>query len=316
MQPLRAPAPGAVFVDASAIPTKRDVDSALASAYSSLGLQGLAWPVEVAVGKADARLGDCQGLSRRSMGQGAADMPCLASRRESGVARLRPRTGSGCRVRTGRGPLCPASLAKQAANNVNALRVVVMSKDNLSTEAGLDDAELVRRMQQGDPAAFDALFEKHRRSLLAYACGMLQDRAGAEDVVQDCFVALARQVDTLQAERNVAGWLYRLARNKTVDRLRKMKRERGLAARETERAQAEMDDNPRGQLLRREMAGHVQAALNRLSEKERDLIVLRFFSDLSFAEIASVVRRPLGTVLWQTHNALGKLRRMPELLHE
>jgi RNA polymerase sigma-70 factor (ECF subfamily) len=181
-------------------------------------------------------------------------------------------------------------------------------KDSLET-----DASLVRRLQDGDLAAFDVLFERHRRGVIAYVTGMIHDAAASEDIVQEVFVKLVRRIADIDPERGVSAWLYRVARNGTIDRLRKYKREilpgdveLGLLC---EDGSVGVDVTPAERMVRDESSEAVQKALAGLPPKERDLLLLRYYGDCSFKEIASIVRRPLGTVLWQVHRSLAKMRK-------
>ena len=167
-------------------------------------------------------------------------------------------------------------------------------------------------MQGGELAAFDGIFDKYRRAILAYVNGMLHDRSMAEDIVQETFVELARRIDSIDAERGLSGWLYRVARNRAIDAIRHRKFEvmpgEVVVADEAERAghagpNATMEKAAEADVLER-----VGAAMSRLPEKERDLLSLRFHGGLKFQEIAELLGRPLGTVLWQAQQYLEKIR--------
>lgn len=177
----------------------------------------------------------------------------------------------------------------------------------------VSDAELVRRAQKGDTGAFEALFERHRRGLLAYVNGMTKDLQAAEDIVQDVFVRLARRLDTINPRRGASPWLYRVARNRAVDHLRK----RAPEVLPGEEALREWlgragGDNPANALLRTEAVALVREALLSMEPGDRDVLMLRFFGGLRFREIAAVLKRPMGTVLWQSRRSLEKLRRLVE----
>lgn len=176
-------------------------------------------------------------------------------------------------------------------------------------EAG--ESDLVRGLQAGDLGAFDELFERHRRGLLAYVVGLLGDRALAEDVVQDCFVQLARSAERLDPSRGVRPWLYRVAHNRAIDLLRRRRREPPATEEELaghrEEAPA-LEPTPADGMIRGETQRRVRAALRRLPEAEREVLMLRFYGDLTFQEAARVARRPLGTMLWRASRALHRLR--------
>jgi len=161
-------------------------------------------------------------------------------------------------------------------------------------------------------AAFEVIFDRYRRSLYAYALGMLRERADAEDVVQESFFELLVNVRRIKPQKGVSGWLYRVARNRTIDILRRRQRERsadtsGTEAYGTRVTPAPM--TPEEASIRDEQFTQLQQAIEGLPRKERELLVLRFYSGLSFKQIAGIVRRPLGTVLWQSKRTLERLRK-------
>jgi RNA polymerase sigma-70 factor (ECF subfamily) len=104
-----------------------------------------------------------------------------------------------------------------------------------------------------------------------------------------------------------------VARNRAIDYLRKHRnevmREDLDAVRAGEGDLGRLTLTPADNLVAEETRKAVLDALAELPSRERDLLMLRFFGDRTFKEIAAIVRRPLGTVLWQVHRSLAKMRR-------
>jgi len=188
---------------------------------------------------------------------------------------------------------------------------VVRSKGyGVSEPVDESECSLIERLQQGELAAFDGLFVRYRRPLLAYVTMVLKDANLAEDVVQECFVALVRGIDRIDARRGASAWLYRVARNRSIDVLRRRQRE---VPRDTADPGATLTVQDRGSapdraLLEKERSAELHAALAGLPDKERDLLALHYFGGLTFREAAQVLGRPLGTVLWQARRSVHKLR--------
>lgn len=179
------------------------------------------------------------------------------------------------------------------------------------------DSGLLERLKEGDTGAFDALFDKHRRGVFSYVMGMVGDRGLAEDIVQDCFLELVRNLERIKPEQGAGGWLYRVARNRAIDQLRTRRRGIGKVGTDFPDAspaaeQVDSGPTPLEEAVARERAIGVREALEMLPPKERDLLLLRFFGDLKFNEIARLRRRPLGTVLWQATRSLEKIRMLLE----
>lgn len=181
----------------------------------------------------------------------------------------------------------------------------------------MSDSALVERLKQGDKAAFAHLFEKHRRGVLAYVRGLCGDTGTAEDITQDCFVALARRADSIDPRRGVSGWLYRTARNRTIDVLRR-RRFTVLPGDDyfEDESRPEATDQQPGpveELAAKERRESVEQALAALPVEQRELLVMRFYAGLTFREMAEILGRPIGTVLWQTRRSLERLSKHAEL---
>jgi RNA polymerase sigma-70 factor (ECF subfamily) len=180
----------------------------------------------------------------------------------------------------------------------------------MDDKAEPSDRELLLRLRNGEVGAFDAIFDKYRRGILAYVLGITHDRQLAEDITQECFVELVKHREKVDPKRGMNGWLYRVARNRAIDVIRHRKFE--LPTEDTILiAHAEEDEAapaPHLALSAKEAQAEMEAALQKLSPAERELLVLRFYGDLTFKEIARIMKRPLGTVLWKSRRALEKLR--------
>jgi len=170
-----------------------------------------------------------------------------------------------------------------------------------------NEAELIKQFQGGDIKAFDRLFDHYCMGLLAYVKGMVGDKSLAEDIVQDCFVELVEKIDRLNPDKGLSGWIYRVARNRTIDVMRRRKFEVSGEDCITN-GQGETQPGPRDCLVEKEREINAKELLGTLPENERTLLMLRYYSGLSFREIAEVLRRPLGTVLWQARRSLRKMR--------
>ncbi|MFO7871060.1 MAG: RNA polymerase sigma factor [Kiritimatiellia bacterium] len=179
-----------------------------------------------------------------------------------------------------------------------------MREDSYSN---LSDGELVEGLQRGEEGAFDEVFHRYRRLVFAYLRGKTGDRHLAEDIVEETFIALVRNAARIDAARGVRGWLFRTARNRAVDALRQRQFETPVE----DVYPAELPGkavSPAERVVAGESAQLVRKALSDLPERERDLMILRFYGGLTFRETAHVLKRPLGTVLWQARKILGKLK--------
>lgn len=171
------------------------------------------------------------------------------------------------------------------------------------------DAELLVRVGERDHAAFAVLYSRYVRPVFGLALRRLADRGHAEDAVQEAFTAIWRSASTYRPERGAAGgWLYTVARNAIVDRLRR----NGPAA------DAELPDLVSGEVGPAEraeesyVAWRVHRALEDLQPREREVIELAYWSDMSQSEVADYLGLPLGTVKTRTRSGLARLATLLE----
>jgi RNA polymerase sigma-70 factor, ECF subfamily len=168
----------------------------------------------------------------------------------------------------------------------------------------LTDAELLSRVGEHDRVAFEQLYDRYVRSIFGLALRRLRDRQDAEDAVQDVFAAVWRSAGSYRPERGPAGgWLYTVARNAVVDRLR-----RSGPATESELPElVSAEQGPAARAEESETAWHVHRALEELQPREREVIELAYWSELSQSEVAEYLGLPLGTVKTRTRSALARL---------
>jgi RNA polymerase sigma-70 factor (ECF subfamily) len=171
------------------------------------------------------------------------------------------------------------------------------------------DAELLARVGEGDREAFELLYRRYVRPLFGLALRRLGDRGHAEDAVQDAFAAIWRSASTYRPERGAAGgWLYTVARNAIVDRLRR----NGLS---TDAELPELVSSEPGPPERAEdsyVSVRVHRALEELQPREREVIELAYWSGMSQSEVADYLGLPLGTVKTRTRSGLAKLASLLE----
>jgi RNA polymerase sigma-70 factor (ECF subfamily) len=198
------------------------------------------------------------------------------------------------------------------------------------------DATLVRAVAEGSHDALAALYDRHADAVFASASRLTSDRGMAEEVVQETFLALWDRAETFDPSvGSLAAWLYTIARNRTVDRLRAAGRRPNLvplsSAASGGSALGSSDDadadtlervlasgmlvagavpppSPERELSLRELRTALQQALAAMPEPERVVIVMAYAEDLSQSEIADRLGWPLGTVKTRTRRALRHLR--------
>ncbi|MDY6875123.1 MAG: sigma-70 family RNA polymerase sigma factor [Chloroflexota bacterium] len=173
-----------------------------------------------------------------------------------------------------------------------------------------DEARLIQRAKEGDPAAFAEIYDQHQPAVYRYIFYRVDDVATAEDLTSEVFVRLVGKVDHFTYRgRPLLAWLYTIARNLVTDYRRRAGRAIMLPL--DEQLVAETDDL--GRAAERGFAQRrLAAALTHLTEDQRQVIILKFIEGLNNAEVALVLGKPVGAVKSLQHRALLALRRILE----
>ena len=185
-------------------------------------------------------------------------------------------------------------------------------------------AELVGRAKRLEPAAFDTLIDAYSKPLYGYFYRLTGSRHEAEDLLQEVFVRVVRSIKGYQHDGRFKAWIYRIAANLIRDRLRKRKSAQGRMKQSSPFAgdgseQADLlsmlpdtADGPAERVSQTEQGDRLQEALGQLPGHEREAVCLRHFSQMSFQQIADLLKVPLGTALARTHRGLKRLRELME----
>ncbi|MBI1369184.1 MAG: sigma-70 family RNA polymerase sigma factor [Planctomycetes bacterium] len=168
----------------------------------------------------------------------------------------------------------------------------------------------------GDPDAWRQLVEAYSGRVY----GLLYRQCGnadlAEEMTQATFAKIVSKLAAYDEQGRFEAWLFRIAVNRLRDELRRRKRQAVSidfdATPPEAMGQFANGPTPTDALEKSERIAQLRAAVERLSEPDRELLDLRFTAGLSFAQIAEVLEQPLGTVLARGHRALKKLRDMLE----
>jgi len=187
------------------------------------------------------------------------------------------------------------------------------------TTAAATDRELVARLQRGEEAAFAELVTRHQGRALNVAYHVLRDHADATEVAQDAFVNIYRNIGTFRGDSEFTTWLHQIVLNLARNKHRWWKR-RGRqttvsldAPHETSAGPVTRDvasptDAPDRAAVKAELIQQISAAMTRLPPKFREVLVLRNVEDLSYDQIAAVLRCSVGTVKSRIARAREALR--------
>jgi RNA polymerase sigma-70 factor (ECF subfamily) len=175
------------------------------------------------------------------------------------------------------------------------------------------DQELVDRFQGGERAAFDALVRKHQKGMWRLVRRYVKRDADAADVTQLAFVRAFRGLTAFRGTSTVRSWLYRIAINCALSWLRDHRREQPTEL--AEDALTEANPAP-AQLSAGDDRAQLRAAIEQLPPKQKLVLELRVFDDLSFREVAELADCSENTAKVNFHYAVKRLRDILGADHE
>ena len=165
-----------------------------------------------------------------------------------------------------------------------------------------DDA-LIARFLAGHRSAFDALFARYQDYVYNIVYGIVGSSDEARDVSQEVFVQVYRSLPNFRRGSRFATWLYRIAVNRAVDAARSARGRRWLPLLETLRATPDPDANPARAAEKDSDRDEIRRALRKVPVQHRDVLVLKYFQDLSVEEIAEVLGISVTAAKVRLHRA-------------
>ena len=177
------------------------------------------------------------------------------------------------------------------------------------------DKDLLRRIAQKDPVALSLLYDQYNRLLFGLLISILKKKTEAEDILQEVFSNILEKADQFDPDRGTGyTWIVSLTRNKGIDRLRskvykeQKKQSTSLDNDDVYHPLYSSENNPLEDTILSDRADMVRKALQQISEKQRKVIEISYFSGLSQSEISEEYDIPLGTVKTRMRDGMMKLR--------
>ena len=172
----------------------------------------------------------------------------------------------------------------------------------------MPDHDLAAAAAAGDRDAFRHIVETESPALYRICYRILGSAEEAEDAVQESFVIAYRALDTFRGEGPLGAWLARIAARHAFRRIARGRVTQPLDLAAEQPASPTSDADPLGRAIAAEQNEAVRVAVAALPEPYREVVTLRFFAELSLAEIALATDRPLGTVKTHLHRGLARVR--------
>ena len=168
------------------------------------------------------------------------------------------------------------------------------------------DEALVSEVAEGNISAFEELVTRYQKKLHAFVFTIVWDEAAAQDIVQESFISLYKTIDRIDTEKKFSAYLFSITRNYAISYLRSRKVHAPLEVAEAVAG----SDNPELRLEEKDENRRIQAALDIIDNKYKEVIMLYYFDDLSYEEIAKHLGVPVNTVRTHLKRAKEALRRV------
>ncbi|WP_102029511.1 RNA polymerase sigma factor SigW [Salirhabdus sp. Marseille-P4669] len=174
----------------------------------------------------------------------------------------------------------------------------------------------IKQIKKGDQAAFEEVVSFYQNKVYQICYRMLGNSHEAEDIAQEAFIRAYTNIHSFDDKRKFSTWIYRIATNLSIDRIRKKKPDYFLDAevQGTEGlnmySQLSADQPlPEEEVETLELQSYIQKQIQSLPEKYRSIITLRYVDDLSLQEISEILDMPIGTVKTRIHRGREALRK-------
>ena len=176
---------------------------------------------------------------------------------------------------------------------------------------------LVAACIAGNEAAIESFIREHEKGVFRLALSILGDPADAHEIAQETFIAALRALPSYQERKSLKSWLYVIALNLSRSHLRKRRFLAKLKTTTTAlfRLESQKQTSPEEILIQDEKEAAIWNELNKLDERHRLVMILRYFQDLPIAEIAEILNISEGTIHSRLHTARERLRSALHFLH-
>jgi RNA polymerase sigma-70 factor, ECF subfamily len=170
----------------------------------------------------------------------------------------------------------------------------------LENSAALSEKEILMLVKKGDKEAYQSIVVRYMRPAYSIALSFLHNQQDALDVSQDAFIRAYRKMKLYDIEKPFFPWFYRLLKNLCLDQIKKVKRRHEVPLEEV----AFYSDRVKNKELREDL----WFGIEKLPFEQREVILLRYFRQFSYKEIAELMDKPIGTVMSSLYYAKKRLK--------
>ncbi len=180
---------------------------------------------------------------------------------------------------------------------------------------GRSDLELVEGFQRGEENAFNEIVLRYQEKIYWTVRRFVNDHDEADDVVQEVFVKAYGALKGFRAESGLHTWLYRIAVNRCLNYLRRLKVREFLRIERFEEEEDSGTDRPDEAVEKEEQRALIEAAVKRLPEKQKAVFVMRYYEEMPYEEIAKVLKTSVGGLKANFFHAVRKIEEYVKRAH-
>lgn len=181
--------------------------------------------------------------------------------------------------------------------------------------AQLTDLELVHEFRRGNERCFEVLHNRHKSKVFSTILLIVRDRDLAEDLYQETLIKVIQYIreGKYNEEGKFLPWIVRIARNLAIDYFRKDKRNPMVHSNDSYdlfNVIGKVEESPEKKIIQAENQRYIRELINQLPDKQKEVLIMRHYSDLSFKEISDLTNVSINTALGRMRYALVNLRKM------
>ncbi|MGD8535166.1 MAG: sigma-70 family RNA polymerase sigma factor [Candidatus Aminicenantes bacterium] len=177
---------------------------------------------------------------------------------------------------------------------------ITKDRIKMTENSALSERDIIKRVQKGHTEAYQVIVERYMKRAYYIALGFVRNAQDAMDVSQESFIKAFRKIKRFDPEKSFFPWFYKLLKNLCLDHIKRRSRTQEIPLDEARVLKEERED--------REMKEILWRGIEKLPFEQKEVILLRYFQQYSYQEIAEITARPVGTVMSSLFYAKKRLK--------
>lgn len=177
----------------------------------------------------------------------------------------------------------------------------------------LSDEKLIKVVLSQNRDVYEILFRRYQRKLFSYIYHFVSNRDEAEDILQSVFIKTFKSIDHFDTDKKFSSWIYRIAHNEAINHLKRRNKKHFVSWEDIVSTKDKLEtksseEGPDEIWVHKEISKEVHEAIDKLPQKYRQILELRYFADYSYGAIGKILDKPVNTVGTLINRAKGKLQ--------